>query len=118
MLIDDIDGGEAHETVQFALDGLAYEIDLSTPNASKLRATLDRYIEVSARVGHRAPAVAASVAPPKPTSGGRGRKPAVPERDQNMAIRNWAIRKGLAVSTRGRIKQEIIEQYHREAGRH
>ena len=33
-LVDDIDGSTAEETVSFALDGVEYEIDLSTPNAS------------------------------------------------------------------------------------
>src|SRR6478672_13304794 len=37
VLIDDIDGGKASETVTFALDGVTYEIDLSNKNASKLR---------------------------------------------------------------------------------
>jgi hypothetical protein len=41
----------------------------------------------------------------------------VAERDQNKAIRAWAQRKGLEVAPRGRIKSEIVEQYHREAGR-
>src|SRR5262245_10209833 len=36
-LIDDLDGGEAHETVTFGLDGHVYQIDLSTRNAKKLR---------------------------------------------------------------------------------
>jgi hypothetical protein len=39
-LIDDLDGGEAHETVKFGLDGHSYEIDLSTKNANKLRNAL------------------------------------------------------------------------------
>ena len=39
-LIDDLDGGEAHETVTFGLDGWSYEIDLSTKNATKLRNAL------------------------------------------------------------------------------
>ena len=33
VLIDDIDGSEAIETVSFGLDGTSYEIDLSTKNA-------------------------------------------------------------------------------------
>ena len=37
LLVDDIDGGEATETVNFGLDGVAYEIDLSSDNAKKLR---------------------------------------------------------------------------------
>jgi hypothetical protein len=52
-------------------------------------------------------------------AGARGgaRRPAVAEREQNKAIRAWAIRKGLDVAPRGRIRSEIVEQYHREAGR-
>ena len=44
-LTDDIDGGDADETIQFALDGRSYEVDLSTENASKLRDALKPYIE-------------------------------------------------------------------------
>ena len=108
-LIDDLDGGEAQETVKFGLDGHSYEIDLSAKNATKLRSALAPYVEVGTRVSHRVPATA--VRP------GRGRGSAPAERDQNKAIRTWAIRKGIPVAPRGRIKQEIVEQYHREAGR-
>jgi hypothetical protein len=44
-LIDDIDGGEADETVSFALDGRSYEIELSKKNASVLRKLLEPYME-------------------------------------------------------------------------
>ena len=37
MLVDDIDGGEADETVRFAVDGVQYEIDLSTLDFRGLR---------------------------------------------------------------------------------
>ena len=37
MLVDDTDGSNADETVSFALDGVSYEIDLSSHNADKLR---------------------------------------------------------------------------------
>ena len=33
VLIDDLDGGDATETVTFGLDGATYEIDLSEQNA-------------------------------------------------------------------------------------
>jgi hypothetical protein len=106
QLVDDLDGSEAHETVRFGLDGQMYEIDLSNKNAAKLRAALQPYVEHGTRVSGRA-------------AGGRGgnRRPAVSEREQNKAIRAWAIRKGYDVAPRGRIRAEIIEQYHREAGR-
>ena len=107
-LIDDLDGGEAHETVKFGLDGHSYEIDLSTKNANKLRSALAPYMEVSTRVTGRSSA---------PARGTRTRGAAAGDRDQNKAIRAWAIRKGLPVAPRGRIKQEIVDQYQREAGR-
>ena len=52
--VDDLDGKTAaDETVAFTLDGVAYEIDLSTKNAKKLRAALQPWIEAGRRVGGR-----------------------------------------------------------------
>lgn len=110
MLVDDIDGGEADETVRFAVDGVQYEIDLSTKNATKMRDALARYIEAGSKVGRTSGGTARVTA-------GRGRGPATVDRDQNRAIREWAQGKGIAVSDRGRIKQEIVDRYHAEAGR-
>jgi hypothetical protein len=42
--VDDLDGAPAEETVSFSLDGVEYEIDLSTENATKLRARLKEFI--------------------------------------------------------------------------
>ena len=39
-LVDDLDGSEADETVEFGLDGINYQIDLSTENAEELRDAL------------------------------------------------------------------------------
>jgi hypothetical protein len=111
-LIDDLDGGEAHETVKFGLDGHSFEIDLSTKNATKLRNALAQYVENGTRLTGRAFATAA-----RGGGAGRARGGVVGEREQNKAIRAWALRKGLDVAPRGRIKQEIVDQYHREAGR-
>ena len=44
MLVDDLDGGEADEQVEFSVDGKAYEIDLSAANGERLRATLAPFI--------------------------------------------------------------------------
>jgi hypothetical protein len=44
-LTDDIDGGDADETVHFSLDGKSYEVDLSSANASKLREAFKPYVE-------------------------------------------------------------------------
>jgi len=45
QLTDDIDGGEANETVAFALNGKGYEIDLNSVNANKLREAFAPFIE-------------------------------------------------------------------------
>ncbi len=44
-LTDDIDGGDADETVTFALNGQKYEIDLNEVNAKALREALSPFIE-------------------------------------------------------------------------
>lgn len=51
-LVDDFDGsGAADETVEFGLDGVTYEIDLSTKNATKLRGDLKQWVAAGRRVG-------------------------------------------------------------------
>ncbi len=52
-IVDDIDGSAAAETVEFALDGVRFEIDLSSHNAAKLRATLEPWIAAARRTGGR-----------------------------------------------------------------
>jgi hypothetical protein len=51
QLTDDIDGGEADETVTFALNGRTYEIDLSTKNADRLREAFAPFIEKARKSG-------------------------------------------------------------------
>lgn len=36
------------------------------------------------------------------------------DREQNQAIRDWARKRGLQVSDRGRIPADVVEAYHRE----
>ena len=50
VLVDDLDGGEAEETVRFALDGTSYEIDLSGKNATSLRDALTMYVGAARKV--------------------------------------------------------------------
>jgi hypothetical protein len=47
---DDVDGSPATQTVSFALDGVTYEIDLSTRNADRLRAELAPWMEAGRRL--------------------------------------------------------------------
>ena len=51
VLVDDIDGSEASETVAFGLDGSSYEIDLNSTNAAALRDALATYVGHGRKVG-------------------------------------------------------------------
>ncbi len=103
-LVDDIDGGDADETVEFALDGSAYEIDLSAGNAQKLRDALAAYVGSARRAGRGTGAATARKA------GGR-RGSASMDRSQVQHVRQWARDNGLKVSERGRISADIQAKY-------
>lgn len=98
QLTDDIDGGEADESVTFALRGVEYEIDLSAKNTAALEKALDKYIQSGRKVG-------------------RGRGPRASVRRNSAArsevgnIRTWATDNGYTVSTRGRIPAEIRQAF-------
>lgn len=102
ILVDDIDGGQADETVTFGLDGSSYEIDLSSENAASLREAMASYVGAAHRIGRSGSRAA----------GQRGRVPATTDREQTQAIRAWARRNGHTVSDRGRIPATIVEAYH------
>jgi hypothetical protein len=104
-LIDDLDGEAADETIEFGIDGKNYEIDLSKDNAGKLRDALAAYVAAARRSGGRRSRSTASAAP--------ARRPSI-DREQNQAIREWARKRGMKVSDRGRIPAEVLEAYHKE----
>lgn len=104
-LIDDLDGAPADETIEFGIDGRSYEIDLSGKNAGKLRDVFAAYVGAARRIS----------ATRRRSTGpaGPARRPAI-DREQNQAIREWARKRSMKVSERGRIPAEILEAYHRE----
>jgi hypothetical protein len=98
VLEDDLDGTEAEETVTFGLDGVTYEIDLNSANATRLREALSPFVGHARRAAGRR-ATARSVAPR--TSGKR-----------DLAdVREWARKSGHKVSDRGRISAEVKAAY-------
>lgn len=110
-LIDDLDQSDADETVRFGLDGAQYEIDLSAKNARELRDLLKKYVEAGKKVSSRPTRVAT------PPRGGRRGGSASVDRAQNRAIREWARSRNMKISDRGRIPEEIVNEYHASAGR-
>lgn len=96
-LIDDLNGEKADETVIFGLDGITYEIDLTEENATALREDLSTWVNSARRVAGRK---------------ARGTGAASGSSSDTALIRDWARAQGYEVSSRGRIAQEIRDQYY------
>lgn len=99
VLIDDIDGGNAAETVTFALDGVTYEIDLNDKNARKLRDDFATW------TGHARRAGAAKAGSRRRAGSGAAK------RTDLAAVREWARANGHTVSDRGRISADVQAAY-------
>jgi hypothetical protein len=107
LLVDDLEGGEADETVTFALDGVAYEIDLTHENAGKLRELLAPYTAGGRKQSGRVSAV----------RGGRARAPRpVGGNPDTAKIRAWAKEEGYDVNDRGRVPSHLREAYEKAHG--
>lgn len=106
QIVDDLDGTVldvgSGETVLFSLDGVAYEIDVSTENATVLRDSLAPYISASRRVG--SPSASSS-------SSSTARKRRRAGQQDYSGIRDWAKENGFTVSERGRVPSAVIEAY-------
>lgn len=104
LLVDDLDGGEADETVTFALDGKSYEIDLTDANAQKLRESLAEFVKAGRRTGR--------------TTGGRGKARATSTggAQDTAKIRAWAKENGYEVNDRGRVPATVREAYEKANG--
>jgi hypothetical protein len=105
LLIDDLDGGEAADTVRFGLDGTNYEIDLSGDHAAELHEALAIYLEHARRVGG-VPKQAAR----------RGRRGSRPDGLDTAAMRAWAKEQGLEINNRGRMPADIVTKYRAATG--
>ena len=106
LLVDDIDkSSPADETVSFSLDGVSYEIDLTSGNAAKLRDDLAVWIGHAERTGGRR-----SAARSASRGSGSGRKADL------GAVRAWARDNGHQVSDRGRISAQVQAAYDKAHG--
>ncbi|MFR9726592.1 histone-like nucleoid-structuring protein Lsr2 [Streptomyces sp. MS19] len=104
LLLDDLSGGEAEETVTFALDGKTYEIDLNAENADRLRNALDPYVKAGRRAGGGRAARGRGRA--AANAGGAGG-------EDTAKIRAWAKENGYEVNDRGRVPASIREAYQK-----
>jgi hypothetical protein len=95
-LEDDLDGGDATETVSFGLDGRSYEIDLNDKNAKAPRDALARYVGAARRSGGS-----------RATASKRRTQVGTSARE----IRDWARSNGHKVPDRGRIPSDVREAF-------
>lgn len=103
VLEDDLDGGNAAETVTFGLDGVSYEIDLSEKNADQLRSDLAAWVGHARRAGGRKSTGRRGSSASSSAAGGK--RTDLPE------VRAWARKNGHDVSDRGRVSAAVLEAY-------
>jgi hypothetical protein len=101
-MTDDVDGSPAAETVTFAVDGQAFEIDLTTEHAAELRAAFAPFVSAGRRLGGTGRR--AVVRPVKVATGYSA-----------PAVRAWAAAHHIEIPARGRIPAAVLEKY-RAAG--
>ncbi|WP_028473789.1 histone-like nucleoid-structuring protein Lsr2 [Nocardioides alkalitolerans] len=101
ILVDDIDGSEANETVTFGLDGATYEIDLTDEHAQELRTALEPYVNAGRKAGGSRRGGRRNASTPAPAATGPSAK----------EIRDWARENGWDVPDRGRVSAEVREAY-------
>ncbi|HEY2223614.1 Lsr2 family protein [Actinomycetospora sp.] len=111
-LVDDLTGEESEDitTVEFALDGVTYEIDLDDKNSAGLRDSLAQYVAAARRTGGRRAAgrrrsSGAGTGTPRATS------PGGYDRETSKQIRDWARSEGFEVSDRGRVPNNVVEAW-------
>ncbi|MDU0968308.1 MAG: Lsr2 family protein [Actinomycetaceae bacterium] len=98
VLIDDINGKPAQTTVKFGLDGVNYEIDLTSENAEKLRSEVRKWADAGTRVGGR-----------RVIGSPRGKS-------ESAKIRTWARENNYEVPARGRIPAKVRDAYYQAQG--
>ena len=102
-LVDDLDGTHADETVMFSFDGLSFEIDLGSDNASKLRSDFMAWADAGRPAEETGARSASGV-------GVKGIRPYT-DRVQGNAVRDWARRHGHDVAERGRLPLRLVDAF-------
>ena len=100
--IDDIDGSPAERTFTFAVDGVLYEIDLSSDNIAEFKSAIGGFIESARKV--------------KTASGSQRQRGASTtdlrqRRERLNEVREWARNNGYSVSDRGRVSAEVLAAF-------
>ena len=100
VLVDDLDGTEAVESVRLGWNGQWRQLELSERNLAALSKAIDRFWDAGR------PVKGAVAAPRRRAATGRDPR----------AIRVWAAENGIAVPARGRIPRELEDRYNEATG--
>jgi len=110
IFIDDLDGketGPGGSTVPFAIDGVAYTIDLNARNAKVLRDALAPYMSAGVRLG-----VNKNVGRQQPSTRGAQAAAITARKKERADVVEWLRQeRGITAADRGRLKQEYYEEY-------
>jgi hypothetical protein len=103
LLVCDLctDDTEGTETLSFAVDGSAYEIDVCDTHAAELRDSFATYVGSARRAGRVASGAARRGRPARQAGG----------QERTVAIREWAKKNGPKVSERGRLSAAVLSAY-------
>ena len=110
VLVDDLDGSEALESVRIGWNGQWRELELSEKNLAALSRTFDKFWNVARPVRE------AGTSRRRRSAGSTSARSTNGQRDPK-AIRVWAKENGLPVPSRGRIPRDVEEQYNRASTR-
>lgn len=94
LVESDLSGDADASTVEFGLDGTAYEIDLTDKEQAKLRDALAKYVGAGRKV-----------------TGKRSKRASSQTGPSARVIREWAKDNGYDVPDRGRIPADVREAF-------
>lgn len=97
-IVDDIDGSDATDTLEFSWGGDNYTIDLNDENATGFRNFMATYVMHATKVRHEVKSAAK-------------RSGAVRSTSELNEIRTWARANGYEVASLGRIRDEVVTAY-------
>jgi hypothetical protein len=107
LLIDDIDGSEAKDSIEFGINGQLWSIDLSEAHLKELMDGLSKFIDAGTALGkyHVGPGRKGAISTAR-------RVPAGVNRDRNAAIRAWCeTQPDITISSRGRIPDWVVAKF-------
>lgn len=111
VLVDDLDGSSAAETIRLGWNGDWRELELSKKHLASLSKALDKYWDAGRPVS--ADGQPRRRSPSRTTTPSRAGKT---QRDPKV-IRAWATANGIAIPARGRIPRDVERQYNDANGR-